>query len=361
MRKEKTVILFLAANPRVGNSLKIMTEFRAIREAIKASGHREHFVITEELAIQPSKLWDCIRDHNPRILHFSGHGAYDRRLVLHGPKERGMPLTAANARYLFGSLAHNIRLVVLNACYSSRFGNALTSEIDCVVGLEGQVHDDTAREFAEAFYREIASFASIGTAVGAAQYALRVSKVPATIRLRCKPGVDADSVLFAPERISRSKIPDANSSPVIAPNDSDRREPEPRARSIFRIKLSNQVDLLSLLSARRRPSPQTGFGALAPGLHMGRARQFELIRAANSQVLLRTWPQHVEIATQHPALETILVPSSIPDSPRLFEYQPQGDATDVPLTIRVEQGTALLMTITEQKERGDEMRLQIQY
>jgi hypothetical protein len=57
--------------------------------------------------------------------------------------------------HLFRALKDNIRVVVLNACFSRPQAEAITGEVDCAVGMMREIGDDAAITFAASFYRAI--------------------------------------------------------------------------------------------------------------------------------------------------------------------------------------------------------------
>ena len=65
---------------------------------------------------------------------------------------------------LFAVLKDNIRLVVLNACYSEEQARAIVEEIDFVVGMADEIGDEGARVFAASFYRGLAYGRSVRSA-----------------------------------------------------------------------------------------------------------------------------------------------------------------------------------------------------
>src|SRR4051794_34439370 len=48
---------------------------------------------------------------------------------------------------LFGVLKDNIRVVVLNACYTRAQADAIADVIDCVIGMNAAIDDEAARVF----------------------------------------------------------------------------------------------------------------------------------------------------------------------------------------------------------------------
>ena len=98
---------------------------------------------------------------------------------------------------LFKVLKDNIRVVVLNACYSEEQAQAIVEEIDFVVGMADSIEDEAARVFAAAFYRGLAFGRSVQTAfdLGVNELKLRALKDDEDVPLLLiRDGVDGASV-----------------------------------------------------------------------------------------------------------------------------------------------------------------------
>ena len=54
---------------------------------------------------------------------------------------------------LFDVLRDNVRLVVLNACYTRPQAEAIAQVVDCCIGMNAAIGDKAAIAFAAAFYR----------------------------------------------------------------------------------------------------------------------------------------------------------------------------------------------------------------
>ena len=125
------------------------------------------------------------------VVHFDGHGVYDRRLGLGGLcfedpndekklEERSLDLVYADR--LAGLVRqHRIPLVFLEACQTamaqvdptaSVAGRLLEEGVTSVVAMSHSVLVETARLFVQAFYAELAGGARVGRAMLAGQQAL---------------------------------------------------------------------------------------------------------------------------------------------------------------------------------------------
>lgn len=160
----KACILFLAANPRSSDRLALDEELRAIEERLNAAKHRDAFHCKAKWAVRPDDLQDALLREEPTVVHFSGHGAGELGIILHDDDGDEIVVPAEALRHLFSVLKGNIRLVVLNACYSDEQARAIAREIDFVVGMKSQINDVAARKFAGSFYRALGFGRSIKTA-----------------------------------------------------------------------------------------------------------------------------------------------------------------------------------------------------
>lgn len=124
----------------------------------------ENHDVQRKTGIAPD-LQQALLKEEPDVVHFSGHGGGADGIMLHS--EAGTDVSAVSSAALarlFAVLRDNIRLVVLNACYSEEQARALVEEIDFVVGMTDEIGDEGARVFAAAFYRGLAYGRSVQSA-----------------------------------------------------------------------------------------------------------------------------------------------------------------------------------------------------
>jgi hypothetical protein len=107
-------------------------------------------------AARPDDLLQALNQHRPHVVHFSGHGSATEEIILLDNRTREpKPVSKAALVSLFRALKDNIRVVVLNACFSKPQAEAITGEIDCAIGMARAIGDDAAITFAASFYRAI--------------------------------------------------------------------------------------------------------------------------------------------------------------------------------------------------------------
>lgn len=148
-------ILFLAANPKDTPQLKLDEEVRAIRRKLRESMYRDSFRIEQVWAARVSEIQESLLQYKPHIVHFSGHGSGLSELVFEDAQGRSKSVEVNSLRELFSLLKHNIRCVVLNACYSDKQAKAIAEHIDCVIGMSQGISDGDAISFSGAFYHAL--------------------------------------------------------------------------------------------------------------------------------------------------------------------------------------------------------------
>jgi hypothetical protein len=191
-KPEIVKVLFLAANPRDTQPLRLDEEIREIDSAIRHAEYRNQFDIRQHWAVRVRDLQGYLLRHQPDIVHFSGHGESSSSIVLEDAMGESQPVHPRALSQLFSVLKDNIRCVVLNACYSHDQAQAIAKHIDCVVGMSSAVGDTAAISFAAAFYQAIAYGRDVKTAfeLGCVQIDLdRLDQqdIPKLISTRCDP------------------------------------------------------------------------------------------------------------------------------------------------------------------------------
>ncbi len=156
---ERIKVLFLAANPKQTDPLRLGEEVRTIEERLRLAGLRDKFELEQGWAVRVSDLQDHLLRHRPNIVHFSGHGA-EEGIFLENATGQAQPVTTRALQGLFriiqrraDSEAERVRCVVLNACLTERVAKALAEQVDCVVGMSEEIADPASISFAAGFYR----------------------------------------------------------------------------------------------------------------------------------------------------------------------------------------------------------------
>ncbi|EAW36807.1 AAA-like domain-containing protein [Lyngbya sp. PCC 8106] len=150
-RKKKT-ILFLAANPKQTNHLRLDQEVKEIQKGLERAKKRSQFNLESRFAVTAREMQRAVLELQPQFVHFSGHGAGENGLVLEDETGQVKFVSAKGLTDLFQLFKTDIECVVLNACYSEIQAKAIAYHIPYVIGMKQQVGDQAAQEFAIGFY-----------------------------------------------------------------------------------------------------------------------------------------------------------------------------------------------------------------
>ncbi len=164
MDAEKTTILFLAANPVDMSPLQLDEELRAIDKAIRMSHLRDHIELNSHLALRVEDIAELLLRHKPTLIHFSGHGSSNDRIVLKTSTGSGTEIDERAFANMLQSASQTVKCVFLNACYSEFQARLIADHIPVVIGISGKIHDDASEIFAKTFYLTFGSGETMETA-----------------------------------------------------------------------------------------------------------------------------------------------------------------------------------------------------
>jgi hypothetical protein len=192
----RTKILFFASNPEDVTKLSLDEEIRAITTKIRTAEYRDVVDLISRWAVRPDDLVQALLEINPTIVHFSGHGSASGELVLMDDSAKTKKVSSAALNKLFLTLKDNIKVVVLNACYSKIQGQEIAKVIDCVVGMNSSIGDRAAITFAASFYSAIGFGRSVKEAFELGKVSLMLEGIPEenTPELLHRPEVDPANV-----------------------------------------------------------------------------------------------------------------------------------------------------------------------
>ena len=187
----KIKILFLAANPKELSYLRLGEEVRQIDEKITFGSVRESFELVQQHAVRTSDLQRHLLKHRPHIVQFSGHGSESQEIVLEDEQGKSKAVSREVLVQLFKILKDNVRVIVLNACLSKPQAEALQEVIDYTIGMNDEVGDKMAINFAGAFYQALAFDRTVPEAFELAKLEVDLNRFPGW-NLRCDLRRDGD-------------------------------------------------------------------------------------------------------------------------------------------------------------------------
>jgi TPR repeat protein len=207
----KAEVLFFAADPlsvgRAGRErLSIDEEVRQIRKKVRAAHYRDRLYLNTHWAARPLDLLQALNERHPPVVHFSGHGGEHGLVLAAGEGASAYRVDAGALKDLFGGFRGDVRLVVLNACFSLPQARAIAEEVGCAIGTSDAISDPAAITFSASFYSAIAFGKSVEAAFEQARSALKMhshedSECP---HLVCRADVDPSRLVLIPPR--RAKL-----------------------------------------------------------------------------------------------------------------------------------------------------------
>ncbi|MBP0019406.1 MAG: CHAT domain-containing protein [Cyanobacteria bacterium SBLK] len=180
MRQTKVTVLFLAANPLTTTRLRLDEEARLIEKAIQGSELSSLFEVKQCWAAKIDELQGYLLRYSPDIVHFSGHGDSSSEIVIENDDGSPYAIPPESLAKLFSVLKDDIKLVVLNTCYSEQQAQSIVQNIECVVGMSGAVNDRSAMNFSYSFYQALAYGRNIKTAFDLGCLQIDLKKLPSS-------------------------------------------------------------------------------------------------------------------------------------------------------------------------------------
>lgn len=196
--ENKVKVLFLSAVPRDEEYLDVHREIREIQKKIRTSDYRDAVELIPCPAVQPGDLIDHFSQVMPHVVHFSGHGGRNGEICLEDDDGNARAVSKEAMIELFRVMKDNIRLVILNACFTGSQARLVSRSIEATVGMDRAIGDEAAISFAAAFYRAIGFGKSIQRAFDEARLDLMLLGIPEEDRpvLYPRKDVDADRIFL---------------------------------------------------------------------------------------------------------------------------------------------------------------------
>ena len=146
-------ILILTSNPR--NDLKLEREIRDLSNVIKRSKNQSQFEVQFELGVSSENLHELLLEHEPRIVHFCGHGTGELGLILENARGEEQTISSEALARLFELFNQSCECVLFNVCYGEVQADAVVQHINYAIGMKQEIRDDAAIAFATGFYRAL--------------------------------------------------------------------------------------------------------------------------------------------------------------------------------------------------------------
>jgi tetratricopeptide (TPR) repeat protein len=157
-------LLFLAANPKETSQLNLEKEVEAVQQELAHVQHYEQFVFKQQWATTREALRHALLEHQPHIIHFSGHDSTQAGIMLENENGESQLVDGDTLSHFFEPFAARIECIILNACFSALQASHIVKYVDFVIGMNQPIKDKTAIRFAIGFYDALAAEKSIPTA-----------------------------------------------------------------------------------------------------------------------------------------------------------------------------------------------------
>lgn len=177
-KQEKTIILFVGADPSDATRLRLGEEAREIQEKLQLAKMREHFKLEQRWSVRPEDLSQALLDVKPQIVHFSGHGSSSGQIFLEDSSGKIHPVAPDVLAALFELVSGHVRCVMLNACYSEKQAEKICRHIPYVIGMNQAIEDKAAIAFSVGFYQALGGGRSIDDAFKFGCVQIRLSGTP---------------------------------------------------------------------------------------------------------------------------------------------------------------------------------------
>ncbi|MEH1819156.1 MAG: CHAT domain-containing protein [Nostoc sp.] len=229
-KKMKKKILILSANPKNTDKLRLDEEMREIQAGLERSKNRDKFEIITKLAVRTNDLRQALLDCEPQIVHFSGHGVGTANTGLNNNQKQTsqgeivsldsqpngivledelgqVQLVGTKAlTELFELFKDKIDCILLNACYSQNQAKAIYQHINCVIGMNLAIPDNTAIKFSVGFYDAIGAGRTYADAFKFGCNNINLNNIPGSlipvINIR-----DSSKTLFQPQDLLEKPNP----------------------------------------------------------------------------------------------------------------------------------------------------------
>jgi hypothetical protein len=173
---ERIRILLLSANPWTTGRILVDEEEREIFEKIHEGPYRNRFELHNRAATRVVDLQKLLMTYRPHIVHFSGHGSKQERIILGGIHGRGKTVDQQGLAEVFALYNNHVRLVLLNACFTKAQARSIAQVVNYSIGAGQAIGDKVGVAFAGAFYRALGFGKSVRDAFESARAELALTK-----------------------------------------------------------------------------------------------------------------------------------------------------------------------------------------
>jgi hypothetical protein len=149
-------VLFITVNAPGPDALRLDRELRAIKDQLAKGGAGRFWCIAQEEAVELVDLQRHLLQHQPALVHFSGHGNEHGEFVFRDQEVTTTASVDAIAD-LFRILQKKPSCVLFAACNSATQASQVAPHVDWPIGMNGSISDDAMIAFSTGFYTGVAN------------------------------------------------------------------------------------------------------------------------------------------------------------------------------------------------------------
>lgn len=151
-----TTVLVLNATPDDQGRLRADKEAALLEEQLrKLTNRRRDLNVVQRFAVRLDQVQEHLLNHEPKILHFSGHG--DRGILVFETHDGSTAVLDGDVLADILDTYGKLECVILHACFTEEVAQACARYVPVVVGSTDTINDLTAPKFTYAFYQALAN------------------------------------------------------------------------------------------------------------------------------------------------------------------------------------------------------------
>ena len=155
-------VLILAANPPDTEALRIDREISEIQKTIRSGKDRDNIEVSIHLAVGPADISQALLDHEPRLVHFAGHGGGPSgSIAVENDYGLAHIMPVDGVDHLFRTFGSSVHCVLVNACDTEKLAWELSAVVPYAIGMRQSVRDMSSIRFSAGFYQTLAAGKSI--------------------------------------------------------------------------------------------------------------------------------------------------------------------------------------------------------
>ncbi len=212
-------VLYLGFQPEDADDLGIDAELDAIQSRLAHASGSNDLELIQRQDVDVEDLPTLLAQIQPEVLHIASHGQDGGRLFLRS-RGRYRAIDPVDVQTILAGASPQLRLVVLNACYSEPLATALSAQGRFAIGSTRRVPSENASSFAGVLYGLIAEGKDLKMAHSEAMAAAMADDraLRGVFKIREPEGARAEELVLAPRLAVATALEAAPPPQRVKPN-----------------------------------------------------------------------------------------------------------------------------------------------